>query len=62
MIKHSMKAKVPYGMPITEKEIEKLKVSKLNIINRLLPTYEEIQINSRSRSSILRTAELKKYE
>ncbi|QFQ32405.1 16S rRNA (cytosine(1402)-N(4))-methyltransferase RsmH [Buchnera aphidicola (Aphis fabae)] len=62
MIKHSMKAQIPYGMPITEKEIEKLKLCKLKIINRLFPTDEEIQKNSRSRSSILRTAELKKYE
>ncbi|QCI18774.1 16S rRNA (cytosine(1402)-N(4))-methyltransferase RsmH [Buchnera aphidicola] len=62
MLKHSMKAIIPYGMPITEKKIEKLKVCKLKIINRLLPTYEEIKTNPRSRSSILRTAELKKYE
>ncbi|QCI18209.1 16S rRNA (cytosine(1402)-N(4))-methyltransferase RsmH [Buchnera aphidicola (Aphis nasturtii)] len=62
MLKHSMRAKIPYGMPITEKEIEKLKICKLKIINRMLPTYEEIQKNPKSRSAILRTAELKKYE
>ncbi|ALD15182.1 16S rRNA methyltransferase [Buchnera aphidicola (Aphis glycines)] len=62
MVKHSVKASVPYGMPITEKEIDKLKICKLKIIHRILPTYEEIQKNPKSRSSILRTAELKKYE
>ncbi len=62
MTKHSTKAQIPCGMAITEKEIKKLKICKLKIINRLFPTYEEIQKNPRSRSSILRTAELKKYE
>ncbi|QFQ32064.1 16S rRNA (cytosine(1402)-N(4))-methyltransferase RsmH [Buchnera aphidicola] len=62
MIKHSSKASVPYGMPITEKEIDKLKICKLKIIHRILPTCEEIQKNPKSRSSILRTAELKKHE
>lgn len=62
MKKHSTKAMIPYGMPITEKEIEQLKVCKLKIINRLLPTCKEIEKNSKSRSAILRTAELIKYE
>ncbi|WP_343154451.1 16S rRNA (cytosine(1402)-N(4))-methyltransferase RsmH [Buchnera aphidicola (Aphis aurantii)] len=57
MIKHSMKAQIPHGMPITEKKRDKLKICKLKIINRLLPTIEEIQKNPRSRSSVLRTAE-----
>ncbi|QCI17051.1 16S rRNA (cytosine(1402)-N(4))-methyltransferase RsmH [Buchnera aphidicola (Aphis helianthi)] len=59
MIKNSVKEIIPYGMPITEKEIEKLKICKLKIINRLFPSFEEIKKNPRARSSILRTAELK---
>lgn len=57
MIKHSRKAIVPYGMPITEEKLKKLKKSKLKIINRILPTKNEIENNPRARSSILRIAE-----
>lgn len=59
MMHHSKKATVPYGLPITEKKIKKLKKCKLKIINRFLPTLEEIKKNPRARSSILRIAELK---
>ncbi|CAL4321420.1 Ribosomal RNA small subunit methyltransferase H [Buchnera aphidicola (Protaphis terricola)] len=58
MIKNSTKLMIPYGIPITEKEIKKLQICKLKIINRILPNNKEIQKNPRSRSSILRTAEL----
>lgn len=59
MIKNSKKAIVPYGMPITEKQLNNLKICKLKIINRILPTKNEISNNPRARSSILRTAEMK---
>jgi 16S rRNA (cytosine1402-N4)-methyltransferase len=60
MIKHSRKAIVPYGMPITEKQLNHLKKCKLKIINRILPTHNEINNNPRARSSILRIAEIQK--
>lgn len=59
MIKHSTKAIIPYGMPITEKKINQLKKCKLTIINRILPTKLEVINNSRARSSVLRIAEIK---
>lgn len=59
MIKNSKKATVPYGLPITENQLNKLKTCKLKIINRIFPTLKEIKKNSRSRSSVLRIAELK---
>ncbi|QCI20370.1 16S rRNA (cytosine(1402)-N(4))-methyltransferase RsmH [Buchnera aphidicola (Brachycaudus cardui)] len=58
MIKNSTKAVVPYGMAITEKQLNTLKICKLKIINRILPSTYEIKKNPRSRSSILRIAEL----
>lgn len=62
MIKNSKKEAVPYGLPITEKQLNKLKICKLKIINRIFPNQKEIEKNPRSRSSILRIAELKKNE
>lgn len=59
MIKNSTKAIVPYGMPITEKQLHQLKTCKLKIINRISPTKNEINENPRARSSILRVAEIK---
>ncbi|QCI15909.1 16S rRNA (cytosine(1402)-N(4))-methyltransferase RsmH [Buchnera aphidicola] len=62
MIKNSVKATVPYGMPITEKQLNQLKICKLKMIDRILPTKKEINDNPRARSSILRIAEIKQYE
>ncbi|QCI23773.1 16S rRNA (cytosine(1402)-N(4))-methyltransferase RsmH [Buchnera aphidicola (Macrosiphoniella sanborni)] len=56
---NSKKAIVPYGMPITEKQLKKLKICKLQMINRILPSQKEINYNPRARSSILRIAEIK---
>lgn len=58
MIKHSKKATVPYGMPITEEQLNQLKKCELKIINRISPSYSEIDKNPRSRSAILRIAEM----
>ncbi|WAI11984.1 MAG: 16S rRNA (cytosine(1402)-N(4))-methyltransferase RsmH [Buchnera aphidicola (Macrosiphum albifrons)] len=60
MIKNSTKATIPYGMAITEQQLNNLKTCKLKIINRILPTQSEINDNPRARSSILRVAEIKK--
>ncbi|QCO70784.1 16S rRNA (cytosine(1402)-N(4))-methyltransferase RsmH [Buchnera aphidicola] len=60
MIKNSTKATIPYGMAITEKQLNDLKICKLKIINRISPTQSEINDNPRARSSILRVAEIKK--
>ncbi|QCI24310.1 16S rRNA (cytosine(1402)-N(4))-methyltransferase RsmH [Buchnera aphidicola (Muscaphis stroyani)] len=60
MLKNSKKAYIPRGLPITEEQINSLQKNRLKIINRLFPTQEEIKKNPRSRSSVLRTAELKK--
>lgn len=58
MIKNSSKPIVPYGMAITETQLNTLKRCKLKIIDRILPTSNEIKKNTRARSSILRVAEL----
>lgn len=61
MIKHSQKAQVPIGLPITEEKLNQLKKIKLKIIEKVFPSKNEIKLNPRSRSSILRVAE-KKYD
>ncbi|MCW5196464.1 16S rRNA (cytosine(1402)-N(4))-methyltransferase RsmH [Buchnera aphidicola (Pemphigus obesinymphae)] len=58
--KNSQKAQVPIGLPITEKKINQIKKIKLKIINRIFPSENEIYINPKSRSSILRVAEKSK--
>ncbi|ACL30041.1 16S rRNA (cytosine(1402)-N(4))-methyltransferase RsmH [Buchnera aphidicola] len=58
MIKNSTKAIIPYGMPITEEQLNRLTTCKLKIINRILPTQNEINNNPRARSSVLRIAEI----
>ncbi|QCI17624.1 16S rRNA (cytosine(1402)-N(4))-methyltransferase RsmH [Buchnera aphidicola (Acyrthosiphon lactucae)] len=60
IMENSTKATVPYGMPITEKQLNNLKICKLKIINRMIPNQSEINNNPRARSSILRVAEIKK--
>jgi 16S rRNA (cytosine1402-N4)-methyltransferase len=57
MIQNSKKATVPYGLPITEEKLKRLKIVQLKIVNRILPTSSEVTMNPRARSSILRTAE-----
>ena len=55
MKKHSQGKKVPRGLPITEKELQKGK--KLELVGRRLkPSKNEVEINVRSRSSVLRIA------
>ncbi|WP_075433753.1 16S rRNA (cytosine(1402)-N(4))-methyltransferase RsmH [Buchnera aphidicola] len=49
---------IPRGLPITEKQIKKYEKKKIKIIKKIKPAYKETQINPRSRSAILRTAEI----
>lgn len=54
--RHSQGESVPYGLPITEDELNKSR--KLKPISKALkPSDEEIEQNPRSRSSVLRVAE-----
>ncbi|WP_044035052.1 16S rRNA (cytosine(1402)-N(4))-methyltransferase RsmH [Buchnera aphidicola] len=63
IINNSRSAMIPYGMPITEKQIKKLKICELKMIDRISPSKYEINYNPRARSSILRIAEKKnQYE
>jgi 16S rRNA (cytosine1402-N4)-methyltransferase len=55
MKKHSQGKKVPRGLPVTEEELNKGK--KLQLIGRKLkPSKSEVEVNVRSRSSVLRIA------
>ena len=56
MKKHSQGKQVPRGMPINEIELQKGK--KLSLIGRRLkPSKDELEVNNRARSSILRIAQ-----
>lgn len=56
MKKHSQGKKVPRGMPINEAELQKGK--NLALIGRKLkPSKDELEVNNRARSSILRIAQ-----
>jgi len=56
MRKHSQGKQVPRGLPVSEAELNKGK--KLQLIGRKLkPSKTEVEINVRSRSSVLRIAQ-----
>ncbi len=56
MKKHSQGRQVPRGLPISEEEIQKGK--KLSLVGkRLKPSKQEVDVNVRSRSSVLRVAQ-----
>lgn len=56
MKKHSQGKQVPRGMPISEAELQKGK--KLALIGRKLkPSQNELEVNNRARSSVLRVAQ-----
>ena len=56
MKKHSQGKTVPRGLPVTEEELQKGK--KLALIGRRLkPSKNEVEVNVRSRSSVLRIAQ-----
>jgi len=56
MKKHSQGKQVPRGLPISEAELQKGK--KLSLIGRKLkPSKDELEVNNRARSSVLRIAQ-----
>jgi len=57
MIENSKTAQLPIGLPITEEQIKKIKIVKLKIIKKILPSKEEIIKNFKARSAVLRIAE-----
>ncbi|ABJ90613.1 16S rRNA (cytosine(1402)-N(4))-methyltransferase RsmH [Buchnera aphidicola] len=56
--KHGKTFFIPRGLPITEKKIKKIENKKIKIIKKIKPKKTEIQKNKRSRSAILRIAEM----
>jgi 16S rRNA (cytosine1402-N4)-methyltransferase len=56
MKKQSKGDDIPRGLPLTEDQIERNQ--KLKIIGKaIMPSEQEIAVNSRSRSAVLRVAE-----
>jgi len=56
MKKHSQGKQVPRGLPISEEELQKGK--KLSLVGRKLkPSKNELEVNNRARSSVLRIAQ-----
>ncbi|MCW5197268.1 16S rRNA (cytosine(1402)-N(4))-methyltransferase RsmH [Buchnera aphidicola] len=58
MIQHSQNVNIPYNLPITENKINQLNIKKIKNIKRIFPSPQEMIQNPRSRSAILRTAQL----
>ncbi|CAL4042507.1 Ribosomal RNA small subunit methyltransferase H [Buchnera aphidicola (Phyllaphis fagi)] len=58
MIKNSKNPVIPQNLPITEEKINQLNIKKIKYVKRIFPSQQEIKNNPRSRSAILRTAEL----
>lgn len=58
--RHSQGASVPHGLPITEAELNKSKLLK-GVGKATKPSDEEIERNTRARSSVLRVAERLAY-
>ncbi len=58
--RHSQGKSVPYGLPITEVELNKTRLLK-GIGKAIKPSAEEVEINKRARSSVLRVAERLEY-
>lgn len=63
MVKHFMRKEskgpqVPHGIPMTEKQIQALGSARMkNVGKAIKPTSEEVEVNTRSRSSVLRISE-----
>ncbi|CAM3517751.1 Ribosomal RNA small subunit methyltransferase H [Vibrio aerogenes CECT 7868] len=58
MRKESRGPEVPHGMPLTETQIQALGQASLKTIGKAIkPSKQEVELNSRSRSSVLRVAE-----
>ncbi|MFC1234646.1 16S rRNA (cytosine(1402)-N(4))-methyltransferase RsmH [Vibrio sp. F74] len=58
MRKESRGPEVPHGIPLTEDQIKKLGSAALKTVSKAIkPSTQEVEINNRSRSSMLRIAE-----
>lgn len=58
MRKESKGPEVPYGIPMTEAQIQALGSANMKTVGKaIMPTEAEIEMNPRSRSSVLRIAE-----
>ncbi|WED21438.1 16S rRNA (cytosine(1402)-N(4))-methyltransferase RsmH [Vibrio sp. JC009] len=58
MRKESKGPEVPHGIPLTEAQIKELGSASLKTVGKaIMPSKEEVEVNSRSRSSVLRIAE-----
>ncbi|PPI88647.1 16S rRNA (cytosine(1402)-N(4))-methyltransferase [Candidatus Pantoea edessiphila] len=57
MRNHSRNLQIPYGMPIPEEKLIRCNNHRLKLLGKSVPSCLELQINPRSRSSILRVAE-----
>ncbi|UDG80453.1 16S rRNA (cytosine(1402)-N(4))-methyltransferase RsmH [Candidatus Annandia pinicola] len=56
MNKYSSKINIPKGLPISEEQIKKKSIIKFKIFKKIIPSYNEITNNIKSRSAILRVA------
>ena len=57
MRKQSKGPEVPHGLPLTEDQIKELGSAKMKTIGKALkPSTQEVEVNTRSRSSVLRVA------
>lgn len=54
---HSRDAKIPFGMPLTEDVVRRIKVRTLKPLGKIMPSKDEIANNPRARSSMLRIAQ-----
>ncbi|SHO56723.1 16S rRNA (cytosine(1402)-N(4))-methyltransferase RsmH [Vibrio quintilis] len=58
MRKESRGPEVPHGLPLTEAQIQELGQASLKTVGKAIkPSKQEVELNSRSRSSVLRIAE-----
>ncbi|ENM3943228.1 16S rRNA (cytosine(1402)-N(4))-methyltransferase RsmH [Vibrio cholerae] len=58
MRKESQGPEVPHGLPLTQKQIRALGSAKMKTVGKALkPSDQEVELNPRSRSSVLRVAE-----
>lgn len=58
--RHSKAAEVPHGLPVTEEELNKTRTLK-PVGKAMKPSSEELEMNNRARSSVLRVAERLDY-
>ncbi|WVD65018.1 16S rRNA (cytosine(1402)-N(4))-methyltransferase RsmH [Orbus sturtevantii] len=62
MAKQSKGPDIPKGLPLTQEQIKQYGVCSVRLLGKMKPSREEIEVNPRSRSAILRIAERIKNE